>query len=762
MDSLSRRDFLRVGTAGVGLAASAVGAGQPPPSSVDAGRTHTSVVGRPFDPLLDPECRLVAAAKGEPWRARWIWHPGQLTAHIHSKRMRAAMSRCTSVGYPSSFRQPLSHASFRKRATLVSPTTVRWAGPLSRIRVLVNGVEGDITLRGTTLPAGPIELVVRVDFARDLPAVILEGGALSTDDTWESSLDFQRWVPVESYAFLAVPASAPGDDREVTVEIPPRLVSAHGVTGTASGWEIRPGGELVLDFFHDEIGALAFSVSGAGALETQVGESLPEVNDPNVEWFEQAPLPAVTAERTFRSTQLPERCLRYVRFKSRGTVRLQDLRFLARVTPVTYRGQFECDDRELNAIWSAGAATMHACMHDFYVDGIRRDALPWDDGALSIEAADVVFDDVLAARHSVVSLMLPDNPTVQDLGIIDAPLHVLLALENDYLVRGDPGWSLRYRDRVTDILDFFLSLRGDEGFVDGRKIQPYGFFPDWSATRETGPDLHGVPAYGQMLFMRALEIGAAFGGRWGDEALARRYAGAAGALRTSIQRVFWDEREGAFANGYDAAGKIDGRFSSFAQVFAILFDLVPPERWPRLFERVLENPACRAANVSILSVHEHLAYAKAGRIRTALERLRAIWGGLLRQGYTRFIEDVRPKDSPLEQLRMYGRPYSNSLCHMWAGAAPVVLLTRGVLGLWPQGAGYERCLVRPQLAELRRVTGTVPTPRGPLSLEMDAERGGTLQLPPKTTAILAGCRGPNGEQALNGPGAYRLEWERRR
>jgi alpha-L-rhamnosidase len=748
------------GVAGAGLARSASrAASEQSLGMLQESGVHSPAVRRPFDPLLDPACRVAPAPSGEAWRACWIWHPGQLTAHIHAKRMRAAMSRCTSVGYPSAFRQPLSHAAFRKRATLPGPTVVRWAGPLGRIRVQVNGAEGDITLRATTLPAGPVELVVRIDFAGDVPALILEGEPFSTDGSWESSVDDTRWVPVESVDSLHDPTRLPSADREVTVEIPPRLAWSRGAIAAPRGWNLRPGGELVLDFFHDEIGALAYTLSGAGRIDTQVGESLTEVRDPNPEWFEQAALATVTATSATTPVVLPERCARYVRFRSTGDVRLRDVRFLARVTPVAYRGRFECDDAELNAIWSAGAATMHACLHDFYVDGLRRDALSWDDGALNIEAADTVFDDALAARHSIVSLMLPDHPTVQDLGIIDAPLHVLLGMENDVLVRGDPGWWLRYRDRAAGILDFFLSLQNREGFVDGRQVRPYGFFPDWSATRETGPDPHGTPAYAQMLLMRALEIGAAFGRRWKDEALAGRYADAAARLRAGILQAFWDPAAGAFVNGYDAAGKRDDRFSSFAQVFAILFDLVPREQWPRLFERVLENPACRAPNLSILSFYEHVAYAKAGRMEPVLARLRRAWGGLLRAGYTRFIEDIRPEDSPLAQLRMYGRPYSNSLCHTWAGAAAVILLVRGVLGIWPLEPGYASCLIRPQRSGLGRLAGSVPTPGGPLSLELDAERGGTLVVPRDVTAKLAGCHGPQGERAVSGPATFRLAWD---
>src|SRR3974377_970359 len=154
-----------------------------------------------YDPLLDPKCRLLPAARNDTWPAHWIWYPGQLTSHLHARTVQASMVRCAQVGYPSSFRQPLSFAYFRKRATLRESSQIRWAGPLGRIRFILNGAEADITLREKMVPAGPVEIVIRIDFARGLPCLLLDGGKatlLSTDESWEASVDFRDWVEVES------------------------------------------------------------------------------------------------------------------------------------------------------------------------------------------------------------------------------------------------------------------------------------------------------------------------------------------------------------------------------------------------------------------------------------------------------------------------------------------------------------------------------------------------------------------------------------
>jgi hypothetical protein len=72
-------------------------------------------------------------------------------------------------------------------------------------------------------------------------------------------------------------------------------------------------------------------------------------------------------------------------------------------------------------------------------------------------------------------------------------MYTVLGFERERLVRGDPSFSRLFRDRIEDILAFYASLQDARGFVDARRVEPYGYFPDWTATDETGPDPHGAP-----------------------------------------------------------------------------------------------------------------------------------------------------------------------------------------------------------------------------------------------------------------------------
>src|SRR5215831_17292940 len=95
------------------------------------------------------------------WNAQWIWYPGQLAAYRHARRIHLAVQRCTNVGYPANFRQPLAEAWFRKRGIATEETALRWAAPVSRVRTVIGGRGFDITVRRAVLRKGESNIDVQ-------------------------------------------------------------------------------------------------------------------------------------------------------------------------------------------------------------------------------------------------------------------------------------------------------------------------------------------------------------------------------------------------------------------------------------------------------------------------------------------------------------------------------------------------------------------------------------------------------------------------
>jgi hypothetical protein len=563
---------------------------------------------------------------------------------------------------------------------------------------------------------------------------------------WEASLDGQHWVFAETGGG-SDPDRLPDAEREISASLP--VYRAVGSEATPRNvYLVKSGHDLLLDFRETELGALRFEAHGEGNLAIQVGESIPEVRDPDVRYFEQYPLPPVSLTRQTKTLVLPQRALRFVRFSTTGQAELRNVKFDARLWPAEEKGRFESSDSDLNAIWTAAVATLRSNMHDFYLDGIRRDGLLWHDGPLTLDAYERIFFDGDLSRQTLIGQTLPDHPTVRDVGIIDSPMYTVIGFEREYLVRGEIEFARMFRDRIEDILQFYVTLQNEHGFVDAAKVQPYGFFPDWSATEQTGPDGHGTPAYGQMLLAAMFAAAARLARAWNDEGASTKYQSAAARLRNSIRDAFWRTQDGLYSNGLDRNGKPDSRTTSFAQAFAVAYDVAKPDEYEKIF-RFLNDESKRPAHYSLSQVVELAAYARVGRAAEAIKRLKSAWLPMIQSGYHRFFEDIETAKNTNAQLAMYGRKYATSLCHAWAGAAPIMVLSRGVLGIEPVEPGYRVCTVAPQPCGLDWVRGAVPTKNGPIEIEWRGKKG-EIVIPSEVTVRLGEGR------SLHGPGRFSI------
>ena len=733
MSNLDRRELLKLGTAATAAIVS--------PAIAVAVPAADQAAAQPPTPLA-------------PWNARWIWYPGQLACHLHTNVSRVAFERVANIGYPGFYQRPEYVAWFRLRLTLAADTPVRWAWPLGRTRVRVNGREGDISVNHRVLPAGPVEILVMQDMMLSLPCFLLEGGSVSTGDGWEASLDGEHWTGVEFAERPASPGALPDKDIDGHKRLLPRkIVRLSKASERGGGYELTRGGETLLDFHEIELGSIEFTASGAGELQVAVGESIEEAAETDESKFEQSPLAPLRLDSTRRAFALPERAIRFVRFRATESCRLEAVSVNARIYPVEYRGSFESSDARLNEIWKVGAATLHTCIHDTAIlDGIKRDALVWlFDQNIDFDAVDCVFFDTAVVRNTLLTQTPPAGAGLDRIGMFELLIYYVIGFGQDYLTRGDASFSKRYRANVTEVLDLFTRLQDEQGFISARafspkKTDPDGpqvegvdylgeYFPDWAGKsdhgekRATDLDCAGTPAYAQMMILHCFEIGTRLARQWGDTTLADRYAANAARLRASITRVFWDNDRGAFINGFDRNGMRDTRVSPHAQTWGILLGLVPEGKTGGLFSAVFDNPRNRARNISMQAYYELMAYTRAGRFPKALEYLKKNWGWMLDNGFTRFIEDIRPGDGPRERLMFYGRPYGLSLNHGWTGATAVSLLMRGTLGLRVIEPGYRLCELRPNWKSFDWVKVSIPTPHGSLALDYSRVKGGEIQVP---------------------------------
>lgn len=612
-----------------------------------------------FDPSLDPNVTIVSRQSQEEWNSRYMWYPGQLAAFYQQQCARISKERCVNVGYPGKFFAKNNHAWFRKEVRLKKESSLCWEGP-SDIILYINGVKQSVSGKQVILPVGRSSLLFEVTTDDSLPCIILKGAGLENLDEWQVSMDKEHWTIPESAVMYNKPGVLPDAPQDMTARIKPSqiLPMRNAEMQGKDGISIGKNGYVLIDFFHLEIGTLTFQAKGKGTITVRVGETPEEALERDDKKLEQYPLAPVTLSEEGGTITLPERALRYVSLECDKGAEITSLRFDASLWPVEHQMQFETDDDYVNNLFKMSSATLHTSMHRFYLDGVKRDFLPWSmDALVSTLAGDYLFGDQQVSKNGISIALMPLDPQKSDIGIPDYPLHALFGLKQNYLRFGDLATSLQYKDRIIQLLDFYASIVDENGFVHGNYgDRQFGYTPGWSTYN--GPVRKGVAAYAQIMLYYNYVTGAYFADLWKESALADRYRKLARNLKKKIFEHFWDDDRKVFINGtMNDNVTVDKRISHHAQYWGILADIFPEEHYDNLFENILPNLPNYYEVVSYEKGYEFLAYAKAGRIKELWDHIYGVFGDWMDQGHTRFPENFMMNASRARQLVFYNRPY---------------------------------------------------------------------------------------------------------
>ncbi len=687
-----------------------------------------------FDPSLDPNVTIVSRQSQEEWNSRYMWYPGQLAAFYQQQCARISKERCVNVGYPGKFFAKNNHAWFRKEVRLKKESSLCWEGP-SDIILYINGVKQSVSGKQVILPVGRSSLLFEVTTDDSLPCIILKGAGLENPDEWQVSMDKEHWTIPESAVMYNKPGVLPDAPQDMTARIKPSqiLPMRNAEMQGKDGISIGKNGYVLIDFFHLEIGTLTFQAKGKGTITVRVGETPEEALERDDKKLEQYPLAPVTLSEEGGTITLPERALRYVSLECDKGAEITSLRFDASLWPVEHQMQFETDDDYVNNLFKMSSATLHTSMHRFYLDGVKRDFLPWSmDALVSTLAGDYLFGDQQVSKNGISIALMPLDPQKSDIGIPDYPLHALFGLKQNYLRFGDLTTSLQYKDRIIQLLDFYASIVDENGFVHGNYgDRQFGYTPGWSTYN--GPVRKGVAAYAQIMLYYNYVTGAYFADLWKESALADRYRKLARNLKKKIFEHFWDNDRKVFINGtMNDNVTVDKRISHHAQYWGILADIFPEEHYDNLFENILPNLPNYYEVVSYEKGYEFLAYAKAGRIKELWDHIYGVFGDWMDQGHTRFPENFMMNASRARQLVFYNRPYGLSLCHGANGVPVVVGALNGLIGFSQSSMKTNEYTIKPELLHLKWIHSRIPVKEGYIVLKLNAEGESTIDIP-------AGC-----------------------
>jgi hypothetical protein len=708
-----------------------------------------------FDPSLDSLCKEQPQSVVEKWNTNYMWYPGQLSALLQDQLQYKSKERATNVGYPDYFYKKESIAYFQRHLKLNVSTTIKWSGPDSII-CYINGKPIDKNLREYTLSPGTTDLFFEVSTEKGLPCLIVNGLVGDTKH-WKVSLDKKKWSSPESYAKYNSPSLLPDNIQETTLKINPYKYILFNNSILDNGMlNIGKDGCAIVDFWYPEIGTVKLEVKGKGTLSFNVGESPEEALNSKAKYFEQNLIPELILDGKTQKISLPERALRFLKIESTDQCIVNSIKFEAKVWPVEHLMKFESNDERLNKIWKVASATIHTGMHGFYLDGIKRDGLPWSmDLVQSSLVGDYLFGDKLISRNGLSIALLPKNPQKEKLQLVDFPLYALIGFKQNYLYYGDIQTSLLFKDRIIELLKLFESMQDENGFISGDGTE-WGLLPSWATM--LGPDKNEKSTYAQMLLYENFSIGAYFANLWGDKKIAHEYNEKSIQLRENILKHFWNKENKAFINGYYPDGQKDNRVSHHAQFWGIYTGMFPDYAYENLFENILPKMTYYQETYSIEKGYEYLSFVKANQVDKLMTIIDNVWGDWVEKGFTRFPENIFPKAERQKQLSFYDRPFGMSLCHPCNGVPPIIAILHGILGFSQSDQKINEYHIKPNLVYLKWVDARIPVKEGFIDLHIDKENKCFIEIPKNCSVNLLDFKTSKVNMKLDKAGKYEFRF----
>ncbi len=421
---------------------------------------------------------------------------------------------------------------------------------------------------------------------------------------------------------------------------------------------------------------------------------------------------------------------------------------------------FHCSDTVLNQVWEFCKYSIRATTFaGIYVDG-DRERIPYEADALVNQLSHYATDrEYTMARRSIAHLIM--YPTWPTEWILLTPRMAWL----DYLYTGDNALIRRYyadlgaktlgalRDSrglvstrtglVTDSVRASVHFRGRalRDIVDWPQSGAAGIEKE-SAGEADGHEMRDINTVVNAYHYDALHMMSLIAGALGHEADSLRYSQMAEMTAQSVNRLLWDEAQGAYTDGEGSA-----HCSQHSSMFALAFGLVPQDRVQRVASHVQSRGmACSVYGAQFLLDALYLA----GRDEAALRLMAGTglrsWYNMLRMGSTITAE-------------AWDNVYKPNLDwnHAW-GAAAANVIARRLMGIRPLKPGFEEIAICPQPGTLDHASIRQPSPRGTISVALRRRRDGRYDLrvtvPANSTARLTL---PTTARTLTlGPGRHRV------
>ncbi|MBN2028823.1 hypothetical protein JW824_01125 [bacterium] len=632
--------------------------------------------------------------------ATWIYGAGEL----ESWRLKLLMARKDSaglnVGYPGVYHTPYDSVSYR----LYVEEPVSFQSIAFRVvgwgKVLLNGVEVssfDEAESLLTVSTGDTEDINEIQFdlvsATDPPALLIEDQRFSTlSRNWQWRGGNGLWEPAFHF-----PQTVSG--------IPPHLLDNPTVT-------LRPvtSEEGLYDFGRELLAFVIIRSEDEPII--RVGESETEALDVENTRLEQSLAMKGVGENIWRSRNTL--AFRYLYIEGTQEIPAEAVSAEALFYPTSYKGAFACSDSTLTRIWMNSGYTLRVNMHDFLLDGIKRDRLPWSgDLTMSLFVNAYTFHEPELVRRSLVAL---NNNGIEESdvnGIIDYSLAWIVAQDKYQLYFGDSEHLEHEWGRIKETIHLLLARTDENGFlnIDGRTFIDWVNQEKWTAV--------------QVYWWWAQQSGINLAKRVGDDQTVALLTEKSEELKTNLISVAWDDEQQVWRSGLDPVSE-PTRHPNF---MAVVSGLASPEQYDGILN-LLQDDNILPVGTPYMAGFENMAVSRMGNVEYMLNQVTEYWGAMLDEGATTFWEAYDANEEGAAQYSFYRRPYGKSLAHAWS-AGPAYFLPSEIFGLRPLEDGWKRFSLDVNLGYLEWASASVPTKYGPITVDANQENVAII-VPPGT------------------------------
>jgi hypothetical protein len=412
----------------------------------------------------------------------------------------------------------------------------------------------------------------------------------------------------------------------------------------------------------------------------------------------------------------------------KGGLALTGARVDERTYPVPRQGTFRCSDPVLDRLYQVGLLTARLCMLDSFVDCPGRERVMWIDMAVEAQCSVYGFGDTALWRHclflfaqnasrlpAVAGAIKGFAPCDYDPLLVSYTMYYLLSVCDYHLHSGDRAACQALFPTLLKQFEILRKFTTTEGLIND-KWPGWGTFLDWSAM-----DYGGISSCNSAIYIRAHREVANLARALGRVDISGELERNAEALAKAYRRAFWAPEEGLFVDAlYD--GRPSPVRSQLANVFAVWAGLTTRDEARALLAKITDKRSLLPLTPGDFRLRPGFKPQTGGLVPIGTPGLGFLLAqALFENGYEREALDYfRERWAPISATgtfaEHFGFDYNTSYCHGW-GAGPVMQLPAYVLGVRPVEPGWGAVEIAALTSGLEWAEGTVPTPRGEISVK---------------------------------------------